>query len=42
MDFEQAVMLLKEFDYERNGKDATVGFLIYILNQLYNVENEDE
>ena len=36
MDFEKAVELLTEFNYGKNGKEATISFLIYILNELVN------
>lgn len=38
MNFERAIELLKEFDYEKNGKDLTVQFLIFILNELYGLK----
>ena len=34
MSFERAVELLKEFDYEKNGEDLTIQFLIMILYEL--------
>lgn len=34
MDFKRAVELLKEFDYEKNGEDLTIQFLIMILYEL--------
>lgn len=36
MSFIKAVELLKEFNYERNGREETIKFLIYILNGLVN------
>lgn len=36
MKFYRAVELLKEFDYEKNGKQVTLEFLIWILNELVN------
>lgn len=34
MNFKDAITLLKEFDYEKNGKDLTIEFLIMILYEL--------
>ncbi len=34
MSFERAVELLKEFDYEKNGEELTIEFLITILYEL--------
>ena len=34
MDFELAVRLLKEFDYEKNGEELTIEFLQLIINEL--------
>lgn len=34
MKFELAVQLLKEFYYEKNGKEATIEFLKYIISEL--------
>lgn len=42
MKFETAVELLKEFYYEKNGKQRTISFLIWILNELVNGEDKDE
>ncbi len=42
MKFETAVELLKEFYYEKNGKQRTINFLIWILNELVNGEDKDE
>ena len=36
MTFERAVELLTEFDYKKNGKETTISFLIYMLNELVN------
>ena len=36
MSFEKAIELLQEFDYEKNGKEKTISFLIFMLNELYN------
>lgn len=36
MELKQAAELLKEFYYEKNGKQATIEFLIWILNELVN------
>ena len=38
MSFERAIELLREFDYERNGKELTIGFLINIIYELYDVK----
>ena len=38
MEFDKAVELLQEFDYARNGKELTIQFLIYILNELYGLK----
>ena len=41
MSVEKAGELLREFYYEKNGKQATIDFLIWILNELVNGgENE--
>lgn len=40
MSFERAVQLLKEFYYEKNGKQATIEFLTWILNELVNGSDE--
>lgn len=41
MSFENAAKLLSEFDYKKNGKETTIEFLIYMLNELVNGgENE--
>lgn len=34
MSFERAIILLKEFYYERNGKEATIDFLKFIVKKL--------
>lgn len=34
MSFEKAVELLKEFYYEKNGKESTIAFLEFILEKL--------
>lgn len=34
MSFERAIELLKEFDYEKNGEELTIEFLIMILYEL--------
>lgn len=36
MDFDLAVKLLTEFDYKKNGKEDTIAFLVYMLNELVN------
>lgn len=33
-DFKILIQMLQEFDYEKNGKDLTIKFLHYILNEL--------
>ena len=38
MDFKRAVELLKEFDYEKNGPQLTIQFLIFVLNELYGLK----
>lgn len=38
MSFERAIELLKEYDYEKNGKELTIQFLIYIIYELYEVK----
>lgn len=38
MDLERAAELLKEFDYQKNGKELTIRFLITILNELYGLK----
>ena len=38
MSFERAIELLKSFDYEKNGKELTIQFLIYIIYELYEVK----
>ncbi len=42
MAFERAIELLREFHYEKNGEEATISFLIFILNELVNGEEEGE
>lgn len=32
----KAIELLKEFDYDKNSKEDTISFLIYILNLIIN------
>lgn len=34
MSFELAIQLLREFYYEKNGKEATIEFLKFILKEL--------
>ena len=34
MDFEKAVELLQEFDYEKNGKEMIIDFLRYVAKEL--------
>lgn len=36
MKFEQIAQLLREFDYQKNGKRLTVHFLIRMLDELLN------
>lgn len=36
MELKRAAELLREFDYEKNGYDITVEFLIFMLNELVN------
>lgn len=36
MEFEKIVELIKEFDYEKNGEELTIKFLVFILNELLN------
>ena len=36
MEFERIVELIKEFDYEKNGEELTIKFLVFILNELLN------
>lgn len=38
MEFERIVELIKEFDYEKNGEELTIKFLVFILNELLNKE----
>lgn len=42
MKFERAVQLLKEFYYEKNGKEETIKFLIFILDELVNGDENNE
>ena len=42
MKWELAVMLLREFDYEKNGKETTICFLIEMLHLLVNGDESDE
>ena len=41
MKFETAIQLLKEFHYEKNGKEDTIEFLEFILRKLKE-ENKNE
>lgn len=34
MDFNLAIKLLQEFNYKKNGKELTIEFLKYIINEL--------
>lgn len=36
MGFERIAELIKEFDYEKNGEELTIKFLVFILNELVN------
>lgn len=36
MAFEDAIILLREFYYEKNGKEETIEFLKYIIKELEN------
>ena len=36
MEFGRIVELIKEFDYEKNGEELTIKFLVFILNELLN------
>ena len=38
MQLEKAAELLREFYYEKNGKQSTIEFLVWILNELLNGE----
>ena len=38
MRFDKAVELLTTFDYNKYGKDETIHFLIFILNELYGIK----
>lgn len=42
MEFNKAVVLLKEYYYEKNGKDNTIYFLKYILKELENADQDDK
>lgn len=39
MTFEKAIQLLREFYYEKNGKESTIEFLKFIVQKL---EENDE
>ena len=39
MSFEKTIQLLKEFYYEKNGKESTIEFLKFIVQKL---EKNDE
>ena len=39
MKFEEAIELLREFYYEKNGKEANIDFLKYIIKELENGNN---
>lgn len=39
MTFEKAIQLLREFYYEKNGKESTIEFLKFIVQKLE--ENND-
>lgn len=41
MNFKLAVKLLKEFDYEKNGKNETIEFLKYMLKELLNNDTNE-
>lgn len=41
MKLERAAELLREFYYEKNGKESTIEFLIFILNELVNGGNDE-
>lgn len=32
----EIISMLKEFDYEKNDINTTIGFLVFILNELVN------
>lgn len=34
MTFEKAIQLLREFYYEKNGKESTIEFLKFIIRKL--------
>ena len=36
MKYESIISSLKEFDYDKNSKEDTISFLVYILNLLVN------
>ena len=36
MNYERIVELLTEFDYKKNTKEDTIGFLVYMLNCIIN------
>ena len=36
MEFEQAIKLLREYYYEKNGKEETIEFLRFIIKELEN------
>lgn len=42
MNWELAKKLLKEFDYNKNGRETTICFLIEILHMLVNGDESDE
>jgi hypothetical protein len=41
MQLKRAANLLREFYYEKNGKEETIEFLIFILNELVNGKESD-
>ena len=41
MTLERAAELLKEFYYVKNGKEATIEFLQYIIEELKKDDKED-
>ena len=42
MNWDLVKRLLREFDYDRNGVDATICFLIEMLHLLVNGDESDE
>lgn len=41
MKYNNIITLLKEFDYDKNSKEDTAKFLVYVLYELIDIKGEE-